>query len=197
MEQKEFLLKQHIHEYHNVLKPKTVSHLLKYINYKDSQGCFDKATIIGDGKGTQKPNTEVRDTKNMALSNLGDSQTDIHWCNFLINIFTTAFNKYLQLHPLATINQVVDMQVLKYEQGGHYIPHVDDHPTIPRTLSFIYRLNNDYEGGDLVWYMNNKEFHRSKTAPNSLIMWPSNFLYPHTVEPVTKGLRWSIVAWAR
>ena len=36
-----------------------------------------------------------------------------------------------------------------------------------------------------------------KPEPNSLIMWPSNFLYPHGVEPVSEGTRWSIVAWAR
>ena len=32
--------------------------------------------------------------------------------------------------------------------------------------------------------------------PGRLIVWPSNFMYPHTVKPVTKGTRYSIVAWA-
>ena len=58
-------------------------------------------------------------------------------------------------------------------------------------------MNNDYEGGDLTWSMHGKEFMRSKTKPNSMIIWPSSFLYPHGVEPVTKGTRYSIVAWAR
>jgi predicted 2-oxoglutarate/Fe(II)-dependent dioxygenase YbiX len=35
-----------------------------------------------------------------------------------------------------------------------------------------------------------------KPIPGSLIIWPSNFLYPHCVKPVTKGTRYSIVAWA-
>ena len=49
--------------------------------------------------------------------------------------------------------------------GGHYQVHTDDAPgpSVTRTLSFIFRLNNDYEGGDLVWKANNKEFYRSKT----------------------------------
>lgn len=197
MAEKNFYLAKYIHEYHNVLRAKTVSHLLKYINYKDSQGAFADATIIGDAKGKQIPNKKIRNTKNFPLSNLGNSQTDIHWCNFLIHIFTTAANKYMSDHPFGTVNNIIDMQILKYETGGHYIPHVDDHPKISRTLSFIFRLNNDYEGGDLVWTLDNQEFHRSKTQANSMLIWPSNFLYPHSVEPVTKGLRWSIVAWAR
>ena len=197
MEQKDFYLAKYIHEYHGVLNPKTVSNLLKYINYKDSQGAFEDASIIGNSRGDQKPNKEIRNTKNFAVTNLGKSQTDIHWCNFLYHIFTQAHKKYMTGHPHGAINTVIDMQILKYETGGHYVPHVDDHHTIPRTLSFIFRLNNDYEGGDLVWSMNNKIFHRSKTVANSMIIWPSNFLYPHSVEPVTKGLRWSIVAWAR
>ena len=45
--------------------------------------------------------------------------------------------------------------------------------------------------------MHGKEFARSKTKPNSMLIWPSSFLYPHGVEPVTKGTRYSIVAWAR
>ena len=31
---------------------------------------------------------------------------------------------------------------------------------------------------------------------NRMIVWPSNFLYPHAVKPVTEGIRYSIVSWA-
>ena len=29
-----------------------------------------------------------------------------------------------------------------------------------------------------------------------LLIFPSNFLYPHRVDPVTKGVRYSYVSWA-
>ena len=29
-----------------------------------------------------------------------------------------------------------------------------------------------------------------------VIIFPSNFMYPHRVEPVTKGARYSYVSWA-
>ena len=35
------------------------------------------------------------------------------------------------------------------------------------------------------------------SEPNSLIMWPSNFIYQHAVKPVTEGERYSVVSWIR
>lgn len=111
--------------------------------------------------------------------------------------FRKASVTYNKQYEHLRVNDVTDIQVLKYPVGGHYIQHTDDHFNISRTLSFIYRLNNDFEGGDLVFNDRDNEMMRLKPEPNSLVIWPSNFLYPHGVEPVTKGVRWSIVAWAR
>ena len=64
-------------------------------------------------------------------------------------------------------------------------------------FSLILLLNNDYQGGRLVF--NNPNFndeYKIETKPGRLIVWPSNFLFPHMVEKVTKGTRYSIVGWA-
>jgi predicted 2-oxoglutarate/Fe(II)-dependent dioxygenase YbiX len=87
---------------------------------------------------------------------------------------------------------------LKYGEGGHYVPHVDHGHDVPRTLSIIYFLNNDYEGGDLRFHNpdKNSEVYKTVTsAPGRVIIWPSNFLYPHSVTPVTKGKRFVLVSW--
>jgi predicted 2-oxoglutarate/Fe(II)-dependent dioxygenase YbiX len=58
-------------------------------------------------------------------------------------------------------------------------------------------LNNDYEGGKIVFA--NPDLSGQfeiDVVPNRLIVWPSNFLFPHRVNPVTKGVRYSVVAWA-
>ena len=31
--------------------------------------------------------------------------------------------------------------------------------------------------------------------PGAVLIFPSNFMYPHKVEPVTKGTRYSYVSW--
>jgi len=75
--------------------------------------------------------------------------------------------------------------------------HTDHHASIPRTISVIIFLNNDYEGGELNFYnsFTNEIFKTVKPSPGRCIMWPSNFMYPHSVSPVTKGTRYAIVSW--
>jgi len=58
-------------------------------------------------------------------------------------------------------------------------------------LTCLGMLNDDYEGGELVFFEDTK----IKTKKGDLLIFPSNFLYPHKVEPVTGGVRWSYVSW--
>lgn len=199
MEQKNFSLTDHIFKINEFLDYRTLTKLMKYINKLDVENKFGDAAIVGEG-GIQKDarvEKKIRNTNNYCLTNLNDSKTDQHWCNFLLAAFRKASVKYNEQYEHLRVSDVSDIQILKYPVGGHYIQHTDDHFNISRTLSFIYRLNNDFKGGDLVFNDRENEMLRLKPEPNSLIVWPSNFLYPHGVEPVTEGVRWSIVAWAR
>jgi len=57
-------------------------------------------------------------------------------------------------------------------------------------------LNEDYEGGDLVFTDQKKLIvKRSSLKAGDVVFFPSNFLYPHLIEPVTNGTRYSIVSW--
>tara|TARA_Y100001951_G_C11181429_1_gene206171 strand:+ start:53 stop:649 length:597 start_codon:yes stop_codon:yes gene_type:complete len=58
-------------------------------------------------------------------------------------------------------------------------------------LSIIGLLNDDYEGGELILLGEKK----INTKKGDLVMFPSNFLYPHKIDPVTKGVRYSYVSW--
>ena len=65
-----------------------------------------------------------------------------------------------------------------------------------RSLSVIINLNDDYKGGDLIFTdQKNNEIKRLKLDKGSVVFFPSNFMYPHGIEPITKGTRYSIVAW--
>ena len=86
---------------------------------------------------------------------------------------------------------------LKYDEGGHYVYHTDFFHLHPRQFSLILLLNNDYKGGELVF--NNPKFdeeYKIETKPGRLIVWPSNFLFPHKVNEVVGGKRYSIVGWS-
>ena len=60
------------------------------------------------------------------------------------------------------------------------------------TLSVLGSLNNDYEGGEFLMFDEEKEF---KIKAGEIMVFPSLFLYPHRVAPVTKGVRDTFVSW--
>jgi predicted 2-oxoglutarate/Fe(II)-dependent dioxygenase YbiX len=58
-------------------------------------------------------------------------------------------------------------------------------------LSIVGILNDDYEGGELIMFVDKI----IDTKGGDLLIFPSNFLYPHEIAPVTKGVRYSYVSW--
>lgn len=190
-------LNELIHQEFNIMPIEALSSFLKWLNFKKDD--FEKSGIvIPNSKNKQVINEQVRKVKSLNLSLDTNSQTEIHWCNFLGKIILDLKNKYeTKLNTKCVVEGINEINVLKYENSGHYNFHTDHCRSIPRTLSVILLLNNDYEGGDLVFknIKNQSELLRVKPTPASAIIWPSNFMYPHKVEPITKGIRYSVVSW--
>lgn len=106
------------------------------------------------------------------------------------------YSHYKFKFPYLITNTLDQIDLLKYKVGGKYEIHTDYSNQGQRTLTFILNLNEDYEGGDFVFYnQDNTEMKRFKCKTGTCIMFPSNFQYPHRVEPIIKGTRYSIVAW--
>jgi len=59
------------------------------------------------------------------------------------------------------------------------------------TLTIIGLLNDNFKGGKFIMFKN-KEI---KLKQGDLLIFPSNFVYPHRVDPVIKGTRYSFVSW--
>ena len=85
---------------------------------------------------------------------------------------------------------------LKYDVEGHYKAHVDTfiNPEEKecRKLTVLAFLNDDFEGGRL-FLQNGHEKIYPPQKPGTILVFPSFML--HGVEPVTKGIRRSIVTW--
>ena len=49
----------------------------------------------------------------------------------------------------------------------------------------------------IFYYPNNSQSAYSKVElkTGDLVMFPSNFMYPHSVQPILSGTRYSIVCW--
>jgi predicted 2-oxoglutarate/Fe(II)-dependent dioxygenase YbiX len=103
-----------------------------------------------------------------------------------------AIEKYNEKFKQTRISKDSGYILLKYEKGGFYTQHVDSFTEMPRTISCSFILNDDFKGGEFNFF-NNEIIYKLKKG--SAIMFPSNFLYPHSVLPIIQGTRYSIVTW--
>ena len=58
-------------------------------------------------------------------------------------------------------------------------------------LTILGGLNDDYEGGELLMFGD----HRIHLPAGAVVVFPSNFMFPHEVKPVKSGIRYSYVSW--
>lgn len=58
-------------------------------------------------------------------------------------------------------------------------------------LTILGLLNDDFEGGDFLMFDGKK----LNLSAGDIVIFPSNFLYPHAVTTITKGTRYSFVCW--
>lgn len=90
----------------------------------------------------------------------------------------------------------------RYQVGEHMEKHVDhiyscfdgNLKGIP-VISIIGILNEDYEGGDLTFYLGGEEY-TPKLKTGDTLVFPSAFPWAHEVKPVTSGTRYTWVSWA-
>ena len=83
-------------------------------------------------------------------------------------------------------------ELLKYEEGGFYKQHTDAFKLRPRAVACSFALNDDFEGGEFAFFDRELIY---KLKKGSCLLFPSNFVYPHEIMPVTKGTRYSIITW--
>jgi hypothetical protein len=103
-----------------------------------------------------------------------------------------AIKKYNAQFPLAKIQEDSGYDLLRYKEGQFYTTHTDSFKQRPRAVSCSFALNEDYEGGEFAFFSGEQKY---KLRKRSCIMFPSNFMYPHEIMPVTSGTRYSLVTW--
>ena len=188
-------IKNFIKIYDNILPLNGLSSLIRFAN----GSTFLESKIGGGDKHKSTTDFNIRRTYTLPLSNLNDSFSNVHWFNLLQFCFDNCLKKYKNDANILDYDydKITNIEILKYENTGFYTWHVDHFAAIPRTMSCILLLNNDYEGGNLCFRNPDGSGEWDlEVKPNRMIIWPSNFLFPHTVKPVTNGKRFSVVAWA-
>tara|TARA_R100001143_G_C3285295_1_gene98630 strand:- start:67 stop:606 length:540 start_codon:yes stop_codon:yes gene_type:complete len=117
--------------------------------------------------------------------------------NDIKDAFEYATTKYAEGFPLTfSVQHITDFRISRYLKDGFMSSHVDNiHHSHGQQygypqVSVLLFLNSDYEGGEFIVADN-----VYSPKKGSSIVFPSNFIFPHEVKKVTKGIRWSIVAW--
>tara|TARA_R100001163_G_C5058714_1_gene195348 strand:- start:1117 stop:1665 length:549 start_codon:yes stop_codon:yes gene_type:complete len=138
--------------------------------------------------------TEIRNVKGYHLN--FDTPTNLFYWNFIKQEIERVYNHYKIKFPKMASKKVNQIDLLKYTSGNKYEIHTDHFTNSPRHLSIIINLNDNYEGGDLIFFdQKNFEVKRLNLTKGSIVFFPSNFMYPHSIDSITKGTRYSIVAW--
>ena len=141
-----------------------------------------------------KLDTDMRNVKGYQLD--FKTPTNLFYWNYIKLQIENLYVHYKIKFPKMLSNKINQIDLLKYSVGGKYEVHTDHFTTNVRSLSVIINLNERYEGGDLIFTDQKKiEVKRIKLGKGSIVFFPSNFMYPHSIAPITKGVRYSIVSW--
>ena len=84
--------------------------------------------------------------------------------------------------------------ILKYGPGQQFTNHIDDSPKYHRRISTVYYLNENYTGGEINFPRFNINF---KPKANQMLIFPSTYVYNHSVSPVIEGERYAVVSWLK
>jgi predicted 2-oxoglutarate/Fe(II)-dependent dioxygenase YbiX len=135
------------------------------------------------------------ETEPLMSSGLQDTEL-----TYMINDLVFSYLKKINFSWFGGCKNYTKLKFIKYDKFSemklhcdhiHNIFSSDEHKGIP-ILSVICLLNDDYEGGELVFF----EDKILTPSQGDVIIFPSNFLFPHEVKPITKGLRYSVVSWS-
>ncbi len=109
--------------------------------------------------------------------------------------FHTSYNIYPMPNTPGTHIRRENIQILRYQQHQQYKWHTDQfpqrqHELHSRELSIVLYLTSEFTGGRTC--LPNGCY---KPRPGQALVFPSNWCFPHSAEPVESGTKIVSVAW--
>jgi hypothetical protein len=146
---------------------------------------------------------KIRDTDSIGILYKGKIE-DVFSNNFSKTFFVNLNNLFfknfdpIEKDYIATYDIGSDWHanygILKYGPGQQFTNHIDDNPYYHRRISTVYYLNDNYTGGEINFPRFNITF---KPKANQMLIFPSTYVYNHSVSPVVDGIRYAVVSWLR
>lgn len=176
---------------YNLLSKETCNHIIQNIECNNWQQhayydeTLDKTVSINDQNELDISFTENEYVLDIVMKKIWQS-----------------FHLYCNDLKFPWFNQISDFSIVRfnrYENSKLMSEHCDHIKTLfpgnvsgVPILTSLGMLNDNFSGGQLVMFQN-EIIHMN---PGDILVFPSNFLYPHRVNPVTEGIRYSFVSWA-
>lgn len=149
-------------------------------------------TVVGSGaveKTIRNCQTIVISYSNVIQKN---SEVRHKFDNAIFDGASKCIQEYNTKFPHCRIEEDSGYELLKYPEGCFYVEHTDSFKARPRAVSCSFILNDDFEGGEFAFFNRELKYNLEK---GDALLFPSSFMYPHEVMPVTKGTRYSIITW--
>ena len=135
-------------------------------------------------------------TKELDVLEATPSLEDI--LNPLISLSVKYYNDFIGSEKVSQVTCFSPVRFNRYQKGQTMRIHCDHIKTlfegevkgIP-VLSIIINFNDDYKGGDLIFW----DDYKVDLGEGDVVVFPSLFLFPHRIEEVTENIRYSGVAW--
>jgi len=174
----------------NFLNDDDIKKILLHKNWKN----LEKASVSVNNIGS-KINKKIRDTK-ISWMDVSQDTLDI-WQK--INTTFSEVNRRFFNFDLDGFYEPAQLGLYTSKDKSHYDWHIDYFNNglgVPRKLSMVLSLSDskDFTGGDLLLKPHTDESIKVELKKGRAWFFPSYVL--HTVTPVTKGIRKSLVVWA-
>ena len=164
---------------------------------------WSKAEVASGASQTVGIDYKIRDTSSIGIPYKGGIE-DVVLENASKTFFVTLNNLFfehfdpIEKDYMTTYTTGSDWHdtygILKYGPGQQFTNHIDDSVKYHRRISTVYYLNENYTGGEINFPRFSIKF---KPKANQMLIFPSTYVYNHSVSPVIEGERYAVVSWLK
>jgi predicted 2-oxoglutarate/Fe(II)-dependent dioxygenase YbiX len=162
----------------------------KIISYFDND--YDDAGTVGSGVNKNIRNCLTRSL--LEPKSLGERIC----LNAVKEKIFDCVKHYKSQHQKLDIKKISQLDILRYDKNefkaGYNFHHDFGYDCSERHLSISICLNNEYEGGEFVFDIPGGH-HTIPQNVGDAVVFPSNFMFPHQVNKITKGTRYALIGW--
>jgi len=177
-------------------EPKDFNTLVSIANFLSPEDCKTFVEYY-DHPDRWEPSKVGNENSNVVATHRSSNHQFIFEDHMIGSLLARAVNRINMGKFNYDLTHIEVIQLIRYQEGDFFDWHIDafSQSCNYRKLSVTVQLSDpaDYEGGDLEVSTGAPEKHVAVKDQGSLSIFPS--FIQHRVTPVTKGTRYSLVAW--